>query len=138
MDAEEAEPLIAEVGDETVAAVIIFRFGKKAWYLYGMSRDIHREKMPNYLLQWEAMRRVKAAGCEAYDLWGAPDDFVNSDAMWNVYRFKKGLGGDVVRHIGAWDLPLKPYYFWIYKQILPRFLSVMRRTGKTRTMQEIG
>lgn len=137
MDAGEAKPLIAEVGDEPVAAVIIFNFGKKAWYLYGMSRDIHRDKMPNYLLQWEAMRQAKTTGCEQYDLWGAPDDFVESDPLWNVYRFKKGLGGEVVRHIGAWDLPLKPYLFWAYKQVLPGLLSIMRRTGKTRTMQDL-
>jgi lipid II:glycine glycyltransferase (peptidoglycan interpeptide bridge formation enzyme) len=64
-----AEPLIAEVNGEPVAAVIVFRFARKAWYLYGMSTQAHREKMPNYLLQWEAIRRAKAAGCQVYDLW---------------------------------------------------------------------
>ncbi len=44
-DAPLAEPLIAEVDGEPVAAVIIFRFAGKAWYLYGMSLEIHREKM---------------------------------------------------------------------------------------------
>src|SRR5690606_17626789 len=70
-----AEPLIAEVEGVPAAALILFRFGHKAWYLYGMSLDLHREKMPNYLLQWEAVRRSKAAGCTVYDLWGAPDEF---------------------------------------------------------------
>ena len=88
-----AEALIAEVDGEAVAAVIIFRFGWTAWYMYGMSREAHRDKMPSVLLQWEAMCRAKACGCRTYDLWGAPDEFVESDPLWGVYRFKEGLEG---------------------------------------------
>ena len=69
---------------------------------------MERDKMPNYLLQWEAIRRAQALGCSVYDLWGAPDVFSEQDPMWGVYRFKEGLGAQVVRHIGAWDLPVLP------------------------------
>ena len=126
-------PLIAEVAGEPVAAILVFVFGGKAWYLFGMSRDLHREKMPNHLLQWEAMRLAKASGCHTYDLWGAPDDFQEGDPLWGVYRFKEGLGGRVVRHIGAWDLPLKPVYYKMYTEFLPRLLEIWRRRGKTET-----
>ena len=57
-----------------------------------MSRDVHREKMPSYLLQWEAIKLSKSLGCKIYDLWGAPDVFDPSDRMWGVYKFKEGLG----------------------------------------------
>ena len=40
----------------------MFYFAGQAIYLFGMSRDEHREKMPNYLLQWEAIRRAKDFG----------------------------------------------------------------------------
>ena len=61
IEADLAEPLIAaEVAGQPVGAVIIFRFAKHAWYFYGMSLDEHREKMFNYRLQWEAMRRGKS------------------------------------------------------------------------------
>ena len=132
-----AEALIAEVSGEPVAAVWVFRFGDRAWYLYGMSRPLHREKMPNHLLQWEAMRRSKQAGCTVYDLWGAPDKFDERDPLWGVYRFKEGFGGRVVRHIGAWDLPVRPLYYRLYTEILPRWLDRMRRRGRARTLQEI-
>lgn len=132
------EPLIAEVEGDPVAAVMIFRFAGTAYYLNGMSRDAHREKMPNYLLQWEAARRAKAAGCTVYDLWGAPNVFDESDSMWGVFRFKEGLGGEVVRHIGAWDLPVQPLMYKLYTQLLPRILNVMRGRGKDRTRQEVG
>jgi peptidoglycan pentaglycine glycine transferase (the first glycine) len=130
-----AQPLIAEVEGEAVAAVIPVRFAGSAWYLYGMSRAVHREKMPNYLLQWEAMRWAKQSGCRLYDLWGAPDDFSEKDPMWGVYRFKEGLGGNVARTIGAWDLPVKPLFYRLYTQTLPRILGVMRYRGKQRTRQ---
>jgi peptidoglycan pentaglycine glycine transferase (the first glycine) len=132
-----AEPLVAEVSGEPVAGLVIFYFAGKAWYLYGMSRQVHREKMPNYLLQWEAMRRAKASGCVCYDLWGAPDTFDETDHMWGVYRFKEGLGGRVVRHIGAWDLPVRPTYYHLYTEILPKVLNWMRVRGVQRTRRSL-
>lgn len=132
-----AEPLIAEVAGEPVAAMVVFRFGGKAWYMYGMSRELHREKMVNYLLQWEAMRRAKAAGCRVYDMWGAPDEFSEKDHLWGVYRFKEGFGGEIVRHIGAWDLPVRWLYYHTYTQFLPRLLDWMRSRGKARTEEYI-
>lgn len=134
----ENEVLVAEIESNPVAALIVYRFAGKAWYLYGMSLRVHREKMPNYALQWEAMRRAKAAGCLEYDLWGAPEKFNKSDSMWGVYRFKKGLGGTLVRHIGAWDLPVRPVYYRLYTEVLPRFLDLMRYRGKVRTRKVIG
>jgi lipid II:glycine glycyltransferase (peptidoglycan interpeptide bridge formation enzyme) len=132
-----AEPLVAEVSGEPVAAVVIFYFAGKAWYLYGMSRAAHREKMPNYLLQWEAMRRAKAAGCLTYDLWGAPDHLDETDPMWGVYRFKEGLGGTVIRHVGAWDLPVRPFYYRLYTGFLPKILDWMRYRGVRRTRRSL-
>jgi peptidoglycan pentaglycine glycine transferase (the first glycine) len=132
-----AEPIIAEVDGQVVAGVFIFRFAGRAWYLYGMSRQQHREKMPSYLLQWEAIRRARAAGCMRYDLWGAPDVFDESDSMWGVYRFKEGLGGRVVRHIGAWDLPMNRFLYRLYSQLLPRLLNLMRRRGTANTRQSL-
>jgi len=133
-----AEPLVAEVDEEPVAAIFVFYFAGRAYYLYGMSREVHREKMPNYLLQWEAIRRAKAAGCRLYDLWGAPDKFDESDPMWGVFRFKEGLGGEVVRTLGAWDYTSRLFWYKMYSEILPRLLDLMRSRGKSRTKQQIG
>ena len=131
-------PLLAEVEGEPVAGLMLFAFAGRAWYLHGMSRETHREKMPNYLLQWEAMRAAREMGAREYDLWGAPDVFDESDGMWGVFRFKEGLGGTVVRTLGAWDYPSRPLLFAIYTRVLPRLLDFMRRRGKARTRQEVG
>lgn len=133
-----AIPLIAEVDGEPVAALFLFWYAGRAWYLYGMSSEMHREKMPNYLLQWQAMRLAKLKGCEVYDLWGAPDVFDETDSMWGVYKFKEGLGGKVIRTPGAWDFVTRPLLFSLYTRILPKVLNVMRRRGKTKTKQEVG
>jgi lipid II:glycine glycyltransferase (peptidoglycan interpeptide bridge formation enzyme) len=140
MNSEEptCEPLIAEVDGEPVAAIFVFYFVGRAYYVYGMSRNAHREKMPTYLLQWEAMKRAKAKGFSMYDLWGAPDVFDENDSMWGVYRFKEGLGGKVVRTVGAWDFAPNPFWYKIYSEIVPRVLDVMRSRGKTRTKQQLG
>lgn len=134
----QAEALIAEVEGAAVGAVIIFRFGDRAWYLYGMSTENHREKMPNYLLQWEAMRRAREAGCLSYDLWGAPDVFAESDDLWGVYRFKEGLGGTVERRLGAWDWTAQSTRYWMYTRLLPRILDILRRRGNAATRASLG
>jgi peptidoglycan pentaglycine glycine transferase (the first glycine) len=130
-----SEPLIAEVDGEPVAAVSLFYFAGQAIYLFGMSRETHREKMPNYLLQWEAIRRAKALGCRIYNLWGAPDKFTESDGLWGVFRFKEGLGGYVSRTLGAWDFTPSPMFYKLYTQVLPRLMDIMRARGKARTRQ---
>jgi lipid II:glycine glycyltransferase (peptidoglycan interpeptide bridge formation enzyme) len=133
-----AEPLIAEVNQEPVAAIFVFYFAERAYYVYGMSHSTHREKMPAYLLQWEALKRAKAKGCRAYDLWGAPDVFDENDSMWGVYRFKEGFGGQVIRTLGAWDFAPNPVWYKMYSELIPRLLDVMRSRGKARTKQQLG
>ncbi|HAF62394.1 MAG TPA: hypothetical protein DCK95_08710 [Anaerolineaceae bacterium] len=95
-----------------LAGLMAFKQGKRAWYLYGASNEVERNRMPTYLLQWKAMQWAKEHGCEKYDLWGIPDaplhdleeNFTKrSDGLWGVYRFKRGFGGELKRSAGAWD-----------------------------------
>jgi lipid II:glycine glycyltransferase (peptidoglycan interpeptide bridge formation enzyme) len=131
------KPIIAEFEGQPIAALMLFTFGHRAWYLYGMSTDQHRDKMPNYLLQFEAMRAARDAGCTQYDLWGAPDHFDETDPMWGVYRFKEGLGGQVIRTIGAFDFAAWPGLYSLYTRTLPRILALMRRRRMTATQGEV-
>lgn len=126
-DAGMLTPLIAEVDGELVAAVMIFITGDTARYVYGMSGEKHREKMPNYLLQWEAIKLAKEKNCKTYDLWGAPDEFTEDDRMWGVYQFKRGLGGKVVITPGAWDLPLQKTGYRLFVSALPKFIALLKK-----------
>jgi lipid II:glycine glycyltransferase (peptidoglycan interpeptide bridge formation enzyme) len=109
---------------------MVFQRGRRAWYLYGASTDLHRNLMPNHLLQWEAIRWAMANGCTQYDLWGIPEadletleaEFAHRrDGLWGVYRFKRGFGGDLVRTMGAWDRPYKSGPYRAYRLLASRW-----------------
>lgn len=127
----ECEMLLAEFRGEPLAALMVFARGERAWYFYGASADVHRERMPTYLLQWEAMRWARARGCKEYDLWGVPDceedileaSFTSrSDGLWGVYRFKRGFGGDLRRSAGPWDRVYHPGMYRLYS-MLARYIG---------------
>ena len=119
-----ARILLAEVEGQAVAGVMVFALPPRSWYFYGASIAAHREKMPTYLLQWEAMRWAKSRGCTTYDLWGVPDEdrekledqfTQRSDGLWGVYRFKRGFGGELIRTVGTWDRVYAPLRYQLYK-----------------------
>ena len=125
-----AHLLMASFKGETVAGLILFTFGSTAWYMYGASSNRHRKHMPNYLLQWEAIRQAKDEGCLVYDLWGAPEILDESDPMWGVVRFKLSLGGELARGLGAWDFPSNRIGYRLYTTILPRYLDWLRKRNR--------
>ncbi len=122
-----AVAFLAEYEGQPLAGLVMFHFGPKAWYFYGMSSNEERNRMPTYALQWAAIQWAKDHGYGTYDFWGAPDDFSEDNPMWGVYRFKDGFGGQVVRHIGAWDYVPNPALYWAYEHAMPRVLGAMRR-----------
>jgi peptidoglycan pentaglycine glycine transferase (the first glycine) len=117
------ELLVAELENKPLAALMVFARGKRAWYIYGASNDEERNRMPTYLLQWEAMRWARAKGAEEYDLWGVPDENESTleaqfekrnDGLWGVYRFKRGFGGELKRAAQAMDKIYNPLLYKIY------------------------
>ncbi len=113
--------LMAEYRGETLAGLMSFAHGSRAWYLYGASSGRHREAMPNHLLQWEAMRWARERGCEVYDLWGIPDEVGRSGEpedfatrrgeLWGVYRFKRGFGGRPLRFEAGYEFVYRPLLY---------------------------
>ena len=126
MEAGLATAFLAEWEEQALAGLVLFHFGPKAWYFYGMSSNAERRRMPTYALQWAAIRWAKAHGYPTYDFWGAPNSFCEEDPMWGVYRFKDGFGGRVVRHIGAWDYAPRSALYWVYERAMPRVLAALR------------
>jgi lipid II:glycine glycyltransferase (peptidoglycan interpeptide bridge formation enzyme) len=117
--------LLAEYEGQLLAGLVVLGLGgsRTACYMYGASSDEHRNLMPTYLLQWEAMLWAKEQGFQEYDLWGVPDEdeatleagFTKRyDGLWGVYRFKRGFGGRLVRTAGAWDLIYAPLRYRLY------------------------
>lgn len=112
-----ARLLVAEHDGDLLAGLILIRFGNTATYLHGASADAKRNLMAPHLLQWQAMQRARAAGCTAYDFWGvAPADAANHP--WaGVTRFKTGFGGTRVSLPPAWELPLRPFWYRLYRLV---------------------
>jgi len=131
------EPLIAEKDGEILAAVIIYFYSDRAYYVYGMSSEKNRNLMATYLLQWKAIQRAKDKGCILYDFWGAPNEIDETDRMWGVYKFKLGFNGAFIKTIGAWDFPNNRMLYFMYHLVLPRILSIMRKIGFKRIQEEI-
>ncbi len=122
--------LLAEHADEAtpVAGIFLMRYGERVWYFYGASSDRRRRDMPNYLLQWEAMRWALEQGCTVYDWWGAPSDLEDpDDRLQGVWQFKQGFGALFEPHIGAWDYPVYPWLYRAYRELMPRVLDFLRR-----------
>jgi lipid II:glycine glycyltransferase (peptidoglycan interpeptide bridge formation enzyme) len=121
------ELLLAEYQGKPLAALFVARNGNRAYYLYGASTEAERNRMPTYLLQWEAMKWAKTHGCEEYDLWGVPDEGEatleaefekRSDGLWGVYRFKRGFGGELKRALQAVDRVYNPILYWAYLRFI--------------------
>jgi lipid II:glycine glycyltransferase (peptidoglycan interpeptide bridge formation enzyme) len=119
------ELLQAEYAGQALAALLVLKWGNRAWYLHGASSEVERNRMPTYLLQWETIRWARAKGCTEYDLWGVPDETEEtlesefsdrSDGLWGVYRFKRGFGGKVRRTVGVWDRVYNPALYFLYKK----------------------
>jgi len=118
--------LLAEYEGRLLAGLVVFGLcggSGTACYMYGASSDEHRNLMPTYLLQWEAMLWAREHGFREYDLWGVPDEdeatleagfTERDDGLWGVYRFKRGFGGRLVRTAGAWDLVYAPLRYRLY------------------------
>ena len=127
MENDKAHALIAEYEGMPIAHVILFHFGETVWYFYGASSNKERNRMPNYALQWEAMKWAKEQGYKVYDMWGAPNEFNEDDDMWGVYMFKNGFRPTIERRLGAWDYAPYPLLYKAYTEIYPRFLNWMRK-----------
>ncbi len=121
------ELFVADYQGQTLAAVMVFAFGKAAYYFYGASADVERNRKPTYPLQWAAICWAHERGCSEYDMWGIPDEASNveddeaearEDGLWGVYRFKRGFGGSIKHAFPAMD---RVYNSLLYKLYLWRF-----------------
>ncbi len=124
-----AEMLVAEYAGAPLATLMVFVRDGRGYYLYGASTDEERNRMPTYLLQWEAMRWARERGATEYDLWGVPDEDeaaleagfeTRRDGLWGVYRFKRGFGGQVRRAEQARDRVYHPFLYFAYQQLMAR------------------
>ncbi|TWD84039.1 vancomycin resistance protein VanK [Kribbella amoyensis] len=122
-DPERIKLYLAHHQGELVAASILIRVGTQAWYTYGASSTAKREVRGSNACQWAMIRDSLAAGCDVYNLRGITPTVDADDPHVGLIQFKVGTGGEAVRSVGEWDLPLRPM---VYRA----FDAYMRRRGR--------
>ena len=110
---------LAEYQGQLLAGIFVTVFAHQGIYLYGASSNEQRHLMPNYLLQWEAIRQAKQCGATNYDFWGIPETDAEDEAMAGVYRFKRGWGGRVVQFPGCYRQVYRPLMMKLAERFLP-------------------
>lgn len=133
IDAGMASFWFARFEGQTLAAIMPFALGRRMWYFFGASGNLHRNLMPNHLLQWRAIQWGRSRGCTEYDMWGIPDVLEEGQPLWGVYLFKQGFGADVVRWAGAHDRVLQPALYALWTRGVPAYMRVLRRLRGERT-----
>lgn len=101
---------LAKHEEDYLGAIITLFCEDEAVYLYGCSSNVKRNLMPNFLLQWTAMKDAKAFGSPWYDLYGMPPTDDENHPMHGLYLFKTGFGGFNYHRIGSYDVRLKAVY----------------------------
>jgi len=108
-DLEGSFILMAEYAKKPIAGLIGVRWGTTGFYYYGASSYDSRQLMAPYLLQWEAMKLCKAAGCTKYDLLGIATDPTDKNDPWaGITDFKRKFGGSVVSYPPEQMMVLRP------------------------------
>ena len=95
-----------------LAAAIVFTLKDKAFLIYAASvrNKKFKKKFASYLIQWEIIRSLKKDKVKTYDLWGIAPENVENHPWAGHTLFKKGFRGEDKHYIGAYDLPLSPFY----------------------------
>lgn len=117
-EGDRAALFLAEYGGEAIAGIIVLRLGRWSWYMYGASSNVHRQVMPNHLLQWTGIQWAKSHGCWYYNFRGIPDVLEEGEDLWGVYVFKCGFGGYAKHALESHELVYKPLIYAIYRRLL--------------------
>lgn len=106
---------IAELEGLPIAAALIYDTADTRTYAHAAADDVHRKLSAGTALVGQMILDAKDEGLTSFDLYGiAPSD--DPHHPWGGFtKFKKSFGGTEVTYPGAWDLPLKPFRYWVYR-----------------------
>ena len=61
---------VSRLAGEIVGSIIVTRYGRRALYTFGASKDTDDGVPKMYVVQYEAMVEARSLGCRVYDLGG--------------------------------------------------------------------
>ena len=87
-----------------IAYGLVIRDGREGDYYEAASTELNRKMPGAYAILWKAMRELKAAGYERFNLWGIAPPGQPNHRYAGVTTFKTGFGGELVEYVPAHDL----------------------------------
>ena len=89
---------------QAIAYGLIIGDGREGDYYEAASTELNRKLPGAYALLWQAMRDLKAAGYERFNLWGIAPAGQPNHRYAGVTTFKTGFGGEIVEYVPAHDM----------------------------------
>lgn len=119
---------LMEYQGQAIAGAITIYYGDKMWYLYGASSNRERNRMPNYLMQWEMIQWAVEKGCRIYDFRGVTGD-MEKTFLDGLIRFKAGFGAVQDDFVGKMDMIFMPKRAELIEIAQTFYRSVVRKIG---------
>ncbi|MEG0751712.1 MAG: peptidoglycan bridge formation glycyltransferase FemA/FemB family protein [Oscillospiraceae bacterium] len=119
----------------TISAHLVARYGDKAWAVHAGSDRLMSETFTNNRVYYEKIHAAKADGARLLDQFGTVGN-PESSPLKSLHEFKRQFGGRYIEFIGEFDIVLRPFWHFIYDQVLPLYrrarisLKMARRNGR--------
>jgi len=123
---------MASFEGKPISGTIAILYGNKCWYLYGASKNEHRNLMPNYLLQWEMIKWAIESGCEIYDFRGVPGNIDENNPLIGLYKFKVGFKGKFTEFVGMIEYVFNPLVYFAAEKGITAFRELRRKIYKRK------
>jgi lipid II:glycine glycyltransferase (peptidoglycan interpeptide bridge formation enzyme) len=96
------------------SVLMTIRFWKVCVYYIAASDIKHPKFSPNYLCQWEAIKKAKADWCSVYNFWWVSPDDNPDHPIAGVTKFKRKFSGSDYSLLHAQDYVLSKKYWFNY------------------------
>ncbi len=97
---------------DILAIHLIIVEGDTAHYIFGASSDNKKNLCAPHKTHFESILFAKNLGVKIYNFGGISDD---KSSWQGITSFKKRFGGYEVIHDKSYDMPIKPFFYKIYK-----------------------
>ncbi len=99
-----------------IAASLVYDSPTTRYYAHAAANDKYRKLSAGTALVGHMILDAKIKGLRSFDLYGiAPDGHAANHPWAGFTKFKQSFGGEAVTTSGAWDLPLKPLPYLLYR-----------------------
>ena len=116
-EGDRAALFLAECQGEVIAGILVLRFGRWSWYMYGASSNEQRNLMPNHLLQWSGIQWAKSHDCWYYNFRGIPTCW-RRGRNYGASTSSNTVLVDTRSLLETHDLVYQPLVYGAYKRML--------------------